>query len=431
MTRSHDPLALADATLWVRYTILSVAGVFLFASWLDGGWLATWMSLFILFCFVISFAITFVTVRSTHLVRWIPHNRAGEGGTAYQTVRIRNESPFSGLLSQLNDHFPAASRSQQVIVLGQALPSGSSVELPIDYTCDTRRGRYTIGPVRMMAFDCFGMFTISTIDEEYLDFYVYPSLTTLEGFAFAGEGSMHSFGMHMRRQIGVGADFAGVREFRDDDDYRHIHWLATAKRQRLMIREFDQIGSLEVTIFFDLSRESLCGLGKQTTTEYAIRIAGSIAQAALRESYSVQLLAEGDQSIFLPMGGGQQQFAEIMQALATVKPLGETPLYELVALHDESIARRSTAVMIFSKCDLDVGRYVESIQLLKARQVTVIAVIIEHTTFLPLDAMHDKAGATAALEQLKTLGASVYLVHLGDDLNQRLMQPVSWGIAHA
>lgn len=42
------------------------------------------------------------------------------------------------------------------------------------------------------------------------------------------------------RRKGVGAEVMGVREFVPDDDYRRIHWKATARTGKLMVKEYEQ-----------------------------------------------------------------------------------------------------------------------------------------------------------------------------------------------
>jgi uncharacterized protein (DUF58 family) len=99
-----------------------------------------------------------------------------------------------------------------------------------------RRGRYTVGPTTVIASDPFGLVTADTRSTDTAQLVVQPKTVTLAPLTLPmawrdGAATLsHSVGSG-------GSDDASVREFRDGDDLRKIHWRSTAKTGALMVRQ--------------------------------------------------------------------------------------------------------------------------------------------------------------------------------------------------
>lgn len=422
-SKERDPLILNDATLATRYALLLAAGIFLVAGLAGGGPLVTWLGLFIVFTCLIAFSVNYLAVRSLKLKRLMPTNRAFENALAQSEVRVSNLSPFSCLLCQVEDRFPPAGRERHLISVSKPLLGNRQYTIPLEFICHGKRGKYTVGPVRLIVHDLFGLYTLASVDEQRHEFYVYPPPFQVVEFPFQGEAQSFTFGQFVSSRLGAGMEFASVREFRERDQTRDIHWQATARRGQLMVKEFDQTGAVQVNLFFDLSRASLCGIGRHSTSEYAIKIAASLAKMAIEEGHQVQMLAEGERLVYVPLGTGMWHLTALMQELAQVRVMGRRPLYELIDQYVELVPPNSSAIVVFSKCDIDIDHYLEAIRLLRSQNVQVTAVIIDHTTFLPVFETHNYGQARRAHEILMQQGVTVYWVRQGDKLAQSLSLP--------
>lgn len=86
---------------------------------------------------------------------------------------------------------------------------------------------------------------------------------------------------------GSGLDFLGLREYRVGDPVRHIHWISSARRDELTVREFQQEGVRPILVIPDLSQPV-------AIAERAISVAGAIVREAVSQSVPVYLrLADG------------------------------------------------------------------------------------------------------------------------------------------
>jgi uncharacterized protein (DUF58 family) len=147
----------------------------------------------------------------------------------------------------------------------------------------------------------------------------------------------------------------GMREYVPGDLPSHIHWPTVARRQKLMVKEFDQEQAGALWIALDLSRAAYPA-GKplvpatnesqrytqssivpellpnrwESPVELAVVLAGSLAAQALAEGRSVGLLADDGRRRVVNPASGQAQLWRILEALVDAQATGATPLRELL-----------------------------------------------------------------------------------------------------
>ncbi len=88
-----------------------------------------------------------------------------------------------------------------------------------------------------------------------------------------------------------GLDVAGVREFRDGDSLRHVHWRSTARRGALVVREFERDVQQPVGLLLDTRRPVQAGEGAAEAFDDLVRAAASIAHAVTRSGRAIHLAA--------------------------------------------------------------------------------------------------------------------------------------------
>lgn len=159
----------------------------------------------------------------------------------------------------------------------------------ITYTLRGRaRGRYQVGPMLVRACDPFGTavadhrFTTST------QVMVVPRSWPLSGFARAA-GTGRS-GETTPQQIGSQAqDDVLVREYRQGDDLRRVHWRSTAHQGDLMVRREEQAWDPAVTVLLDSRADRHAGAGADSSFEWAVSAAASVCSHMLSNGFRVRL----------------------------------------------------------------------------------------------------------------------------------------------
>ena len=136
--------------------------------------------------------------------------------------------------------------------------------------------------------------------------------------------------------------------------------------------------SYQATIILDLYKGHDIGSGKETTLEYSIKIAASIARYLINRGALVQLVAHGSESVMLPFGKGRPHFFQILESLATVQADGAFTLENVLNKFDFAITANSTLVVIMLDIDHDV---MKSLEQLKTKGVSVIQFVLLSSTF--------------------------------------------------
>lgn len=183
-----------------------------------------------------------------------------------------------------------------------------------------RRGEFTFGPVNVESSGPFGLFKLNREFVAPLSALVYPASHPLGQLPLSGNIWSDVGG---RLKVRAGSLFCGSREYQPGDSLRHIHWRNSARCNKLMVKEFEGSSRNSLAITFD-ARGNL-GQGKETTLEYAIKIAASAARYCSRRGMRVRLLPA--QGSLLP---ADTSTTLIMEFLARLEPGDSTNLDHLL-----------------------------------------------------------------------------------------------------
>jgi uncharacterized protein (DUF58 family) len=130
---------------------------------------------------------------------------------------------------------------------------------------------------------------------------VFPRYWALTGFQVPRRDGAET--TSFPRQSRDGQEPAGVREFRDGDSLRHVHWRSTARRGTLVVREFEHEASDPVTVLLDTRLELYAADQSGQAFEDLVRAAASIVHAVSRSGRPVQLLgASGTEALHAVAG---------------------------------------------------------------------------------------------------------------------------------
>ncbi|MBI4770391.1 MAG: DUF58 domain-containing protein, partial [Chloroflexi bacterium] len=132
-----------------------------------------------------------------------------------------------------------------------------------------RRGAFEFGPVMVSSGDIFG-FRTRHLDLDYRQtILVYPKLTPMDKL---GLRPASPFG-EARARRRVAEDplrLAGARDYQPGDSIRHIHWKATARRNRPITVEYITERSQNILIALDSGRLMQSPVGDIAKLDYTI-----------------------------------------------------------------------------------------------------------------------------------------------------------------
>ena len=376
-----------------------------------------------------------IALRGIELKRFARSHRAQVGEIIEERIEVLNRSRFPRLWLAVYDEtdLPGIKGSRVISFLKSKEMRSYFVRTRL-----VKRGFYCLGPTRLVAGDPFGLFLVEKVFPAEENLLVYPMTVDIE--AFPNPAGWISGGEAIRRKTHqITPNAAGVREYFPGDPLNRIHWLSTARRNRLMVKEFELDPLSEVWLFIDAEKSSRYGQAifqyefhpreiwrpvvklplPKDTFEYQIVIAASLAKYFLRLGRAVGLIAKGRNVHILAAERGLRQLGKTLEVLATLEAEGDLPLTALVENQGKLLPRGSTAILISSVYDPNLSRAPAFVARLGHQPVTVW---VDPTSF---DEKVEKGVKEKLLASLLDQGFPFVVVQHGDNLVSVLSAGVS------
>jgi uncharacterized protein (DUF58 family) len=371
-----------------------------------GFWLLFRLSYVLAFALPVSLLIAWYNTRSLSVSVDRRTTRAQVGQEALEVLEVRNTGIFPKLWIEVDD--PAGMeghRSRRVLVVPPRSFRNWIAETPL-----TRRGLFEWGPVRITGTDPFGIFRRTRTFGEAQQLLVYPAVVDLPRFQ-APPAALPGEGRFRRRTHFVTPNASGIREYAPGDAFNRIHWPTSARTGQLMVKTFELDPSSDVWVVLDLERRVHVGRGDESTEEYGVRAAASIARHYVLANRSVGLITFGHKLQIEEPERGQQQLTRILENLAVADAVGEGPLANVLNEESRRFGRHTTLVVVTPSTE---DRWLTAIQSMTQRGVRVAVVLIDPSSF---------GGKNSPLMLFSELTASnilTYVVRKGDDLGLAL-----------
>jgi uncharacterized protein (DUF58 family) len=333
-------------------------------------------------------------------------DRLQEGQSTEDRITVRNQSWVYKLWLEVDDPSELPGRAVKRVV---GLGPRQSRSWRVSTVC-TRRGLYSLGPPTVTTGDPFGLFRLTRRFGYRQRILVYPRAIELPNF-YLPPASLPGEGRFRRRTHYVTPNASGVRQYQYGDSFNRIHWPTTARTNELMVKLFELDPASDIWVILDLAEKVHAGSGDDSTEEYAVRIAASVARYFLMANRSVGYLGLGGTFDLEEAERGAQHYMRILEHLALARAEGESPLADLLAAESRRFGRHTTVVAITPSTSED---WVLGLQSLAQRGVKVAAILLEPSTFGSADNSLLVFGALAAGD------VYTYLVKRSDDLVQAL-----------
>lgn len=289
--------------------------------------------------------------------------------------RIHADQPFLMEISVENVKASLASYSIEIEDLNQGTPLDKKcffLKIPAGRTQRTsyrhrfsRRGLYKLSGFRIGTKFPFALFRKSRILEQSDEVLVFPSIYPVPPPA---PRSRHAEGTMVSR-IGRTGEFFGLREYRQGDDRRDIHWRSTARSGRTLVREYEEESQRRVSLLIDNALPPGDEADPETgerppnendieALERAINLCASLASAYVKKNYSVKFLARG---VSVPFAAGEPQFIRILRELALLPTVTDD-----VSFSSALDARVETVLVIPADVAVPLGRPIDVSHVMQA-----------------------------------------------------------------
>ncbi|GAB3152298.1 DUF58 domain-containing protein [Amycolatopsis sp. NPDC004378] len=182
------------------------------------------------------------------------------------------------------------------------------------------RGIQQVGPLRATITDPFGLCEFERELIGHSRLVVVPRVVPLWGLP-SGAGIGVGDDGTVRLHAGQGEADVIVRQYRQGDDLRKVHWRSTARRDEIMVRVEERPWRGGTTVLLDHRAAAHHGSGPAASLEWAVSFAASAALQLRRSGHRVRLVTEhGGTLADIPGEGGDHYDNVVLDALAALQP---------------------------------------------------------------------------------------------------------------
>jgi uncharacterized protein (DUF58 family) len=303
--------------------------------------------------------------------------RFAVGAQTEVRVNVLNQTPRAVTLIVKDEYPPemrlSGSREGRIRVEAQ-----TSTALHYGLT-PPRRGRFEFGRVAVRYLSRLGLVWAQTHGGEPVAVKVYPNMRRAREAELKALGARSLVASHRKTSWrGEGREFESLRDYVRGDELRHVSWTATARRGRLVTRQYQIERDQTILIALDAGRLMTARIERETKLDSAAHAALALMSAAARGGDNAGLVVFGRRiKAYLPPKRGREHMDAALEALHDVEPEMIEPSYarafEFIAANCK---RRALVVVLTDLVDEEGSRdLLTSLRLLRPRHLPLVVTI--------------------------------------------------------
>lgn len=221
-----------------------------------------------------------------------------------------------------------------------------------------RRGQERFGGVFLRYQAHLGLCEVQQLLPVQEEVRVYPNVLALQEYDLLKQkGHLNQIGVRRSRIRGLGQEFESLRDYADDD-MRMVDWKATARRGRLVVKQFQEERNQAVFLCIDVGRTMLGEVESVPKLDYALDAALMLMHAAKDKGDQVGMMVFNDavHSLSLPRKG-RAQVASILERIHDVRAEAvQSDYLAAIAFLRTRWKKRSLVVIFTDAEDPDAAR---------------------------------------------------------------------------
>lgn len=146
---------------------------------------------------------------------------------------------------------------------------------------------------------------------------VYPNVLALREFdLLKQQGRLREMGIRRSRARGLGTDFESLRDYAVGDDFRKVDWKASARRGKMVVRQFEQERNQCIIVCIDIGRHMLAEVNGVRKLDHVLDALLMLTNAAAVAGDLVGLLVYADTvRRYIPPRKGRSQVGLVIDAI--------------------------------------------------------------------------------------------------------------------
>jgi uncharacterized protein (DUF58 family) len=252
------------------------------------------------------------------------------------TIRVKEQfpEPLGGVSTPLREiTIPAAGQAKEQLSV-----------LPV------RRGKGSGGTIYSRILGPLGLVWRQATRHLPWDATVYPNLVGASIRALPTQATRRrEAGFRNIRRLGEGRVFETLREWVPGDDTRTIDWKATARRGKVMARQYEDERRQQVLLVIDAGRQMTAESDGVSRLESVINAALQLAHSVVEHDDNVGLMVFADEvQTFVAPARGRRALRAVLDGLASAEGRVVEPNYPLAFSQLAARNRKRALTVVFT-----------------------------------------------------------------------------------
>jgi uncharacterized protein (DUF58 family) len=312
-----------------------------------------------------------------------------------------------------------------------------------------KRGRFEFGQIAARYLSRFGLVWREARLGEAVAVKVYPNMRRAREAELKALGARSLVTAHRKTSWrGEGREFESLRDYVRGDELRHVSWSATARRGKLVTRQYQIERDQMILIAIDAGRLMTARIEQETKLDSAVHATLALMSAAARGGDNAGIVVFGRRiKTFLPPKRGSEHMDAALEALHAVEPEMIEPSYarafEFIAANCK---RRALVVLLTDLVDEEGSKdLLTSLKILRPRHLPLVVTISDRdlkaavrdvpttvpelfTQSVAEEIMHQREAALRLVEAHGGLALDVTAASLAPSLLEKYLQVKERGL---
>ncbi|MCL5104289.1 MAG: DUF58 domain-containing protein [Armatimonadetes bacterium] len=266
-------------------------------------------------------------------------------------IRLRNPA-YTRVRATLRDEYPEGFEAD-----GNVMPvdMGPRSECDLVYhVTPLNRGDYQFADIYVRFHGRLGLVVRQVKYPARRGVKVYPNLLDMKRYDIGlRREHIAQPGQRVVRYRGRGTDFESLRDYVPDDEFRAVDWKASARRGKLVTRQYQEEKSQNVLLVLDCGRVMGPVIAGLTRLDHGINAAMMLAHVAAQRGDKVGMMAFGEDIIsYSPPKAGKSQSIKLLRlAYNLEEAAGDSNYYRAIPYLSRKWTRRSLVVFFIDLVD--------------------------------------------------------------------------------
>ncbi|MDR7370907.1 DUF58 domain-containing protein [Flavobacterium aquidurense] len=300
------------------YILLGIIGLFICAFIFPNLYNGVWFIVLVLSTFLgLDILLLYLTRTGIEATRKTPE-KLSNGDLNQIQITIKNQYTFP-ISVKVIDEIPFQFQIRDFKII-KAIPASGQKEIGYDLR-PTERGEYFFGNLNIYVSSPLKLISRRfTFDKDQM-VPTYPSFMQLKKYdLLAFSNNLYQYGIKKIRRIGHTMEFEQIKEYVQGDDLRTINWKATAKKNALMVNQFQDEKSQSVYMAIDKGRVMQMPFDGLSLLDYAINSTLVLSNVILKKQDKAGIFAfskKVENRVFAERRSSQMQ--KILETLYNIK----------------------------------------------------------------------------------------------------------------